>query len=393
MNWRIRGALIALIFLDQVMSSAGEPKGLAGVVIHQEGAAELNAGLRNRITTAPVRAMKGYGIVGGLGGARVRVFSTEPQEILLPIPQMTEGQVPICYSIASTPADAVLEYRLQRRDGENFVVAVRLAGRKQEVQLAWSCAVLVSAHSVTPNSAPAGPYRAASPCVQAEADEIQKLAAATWPTSGKPVEFAANIQRHIRDMKRLGQPRSLDARSILKSGDNSICTANANLAAALMRAKGVACRSVAVIPSTSQRLEMHRIVEYYSDDRWIAFDPSSLHANIPTKPWQNLIMARTTLADEQLAMKPRMGVAVGCPYGHEVELLTPGVNLALGQDFFWTMAKPLAEFEATQEAARLAGDAWMQFLKTGRLTEGQRHALSATNATELVEQLQKSGAN
>jgi hypothetical protein len=43
-------------------------------------------------------------------------------------------------------------------------------------------------------------------------------------------------------------------------------------------------------------------------------------------------------------------------YGQEVELLTPGVIL-IGQDFFWTMATPLAEFEPTDEATRLAAAA------------------------------------
>src|SRR5262249_45050936 len=188
--------------------------------------------------------------------------------------------------------------------------------------------------------------------------------------------FAANIQRHIRDMKRVEQPRTLDALGILKSGENSICTANANLAAALMRSKGIACRSVAVIPPTGQRLEMHRIVEFSEGGRWLPFDPSSLQTDIPAKPWQNIIMARTTTADEQVAMKPRMGVMVGCPYAQEIELLTPGVNL-FGQDFFWTMARPLAEFEPTEEAARLAANAWTRYLETGTLSQGQRQAGAA----------------
>ena len=41
---------------------------------------------------------------------------------------------------------------------------------------------------------------------------IAKLAAATWPNTGKPSEFAANIQRHIQGMKRMAQPRSIASR-------------------------------------------------------------------------------------------------------------------------------------------------------------------------------------
>jgi len=159
-----------------------------------------------------------------------------------------------------------------------------------------------------------------------------------------------------------------------------------DLAAALMRSKGIACRSIAVIPPTSQRLEMHRIVEFAEKGRWVPFDPSSLQTEIPAKRWQNIIMARTTTQDEQVAMKPRMGVGLGCPYGQEIELLTPGVILT-GQDFFWTIAKPLAEFEATEGAARLAAKAWTHYLETGALVPAQLKAGSAKTATELGELL------
>src|SRR5207237_3233566 len=160
------------------------------------------------------------------------------------------------------------------------------------------------------NKTPADPYGKPTACVQSAADQIAKLAAETWPKTGKPSEFAANIQRHIGGMKRIEQPRSLDALGIVKSGENSICTANANVAAALMRSKGSSCRSLAVIPPISQRLEMHRIVEFSDSGRWVPFDPSSLQTDIPTRPWQNIIMARTTTQAEEGAMKPRMGAMV-----------------------------------------------------------------------------------
>src|SRR5262249_24061540 len=137
---------------------------------------------------------------------------------------------------------------------------------------------------------PADPYRTATGCVQSQADEITRLAVDLWPGTGKASDFAAAIQQHIRAMKRQEQPRSLDALGILHSGESGICTANANLASALMRSKGIACRSVAVIPPIGQRLEMHRIVELSDDGRWLPFDPSSLQADIPARPWQHIIM-------------------------------------------------------------------------------------------------------
>lgn len=354
------------------------------VAIRQERLSDLQTELAKRIASAPAREMKHSGLAGAMGGARVKLFSRNPQEVVLPIPQLADGQVPLCYAITVTPADAAAEFRLRRRDDCNVVVAVSLAGKKQEVQIAWSSVVLLSPRAVTPNRTPAEPFRLATTCVQAQAVEVAKLAAESWPKSGKAAEFASNIQRHVRDMKKAARPRSLDAVGILKSGENGICTANANLASALMRSKGIACRSVAVIPVNSQKLEMHRVVEFFEEGRWLPFDPSALHADIPAKPWHNVIMAKTTTRDEQEGMKLRMGSMLGCPYGQELELTTSGVNL-FGQDFFWTQATPLAEFEPSEESTRLAAAAWARYLETGILTQGQSKTGSAKTADELIE--------
>jgi hypothetical protein len=360
----------------------------APVAIRQDGLAGPQADLEKSISAAPQLAMTKSGLAGAMGGAHVRVLSSEPQEILLPIPQLVDGQVPISFFIRSTPPDAVTDFRLVKNADGHVVVLVRLAGKNQDVQIAWASVVLLASENIFPNRTPAEPYRKATACVQSQAAVITQLAMQTWPKSGKGSEFAVNIQKYIHAMKRTAQPKSLDALGILTSGDNGICTANANLAAALMRSKGIACRSLAVIPTIGQRVEMHRIVEFFENDQWVPFDPTSLHGDIPARPWRHIIMARTTTQDEQTAMKPRMGVMVGCPYGQEIELLTPGVNL-VGQDMFWTVAKPLAQFEPTEPAMRLAVEAWTRYLETGTLTSGQIQAGAAKTAAELVKLLDK----
>ena len=344
------------------------------------------ADLEKTIGSAPAQVMEQSGLAGAMGGAHVRVVAAASQEVLLPIPQLADGQVPLCFFIRSTPPEAATEFRLCRVDDGNVCVRVRLAGKRQDVRIAWSSVVMLAPQSVTPNRTPVDPYRKATACVQSGADQIDKLARELWPKSGKASEFAANIQRHVQGMKGTAQPRSLDALGILKSGQNGICTANANLAAALMRSKGIACRSVAVIPPISRRLEMHRIAEFAEDGRWIPFDPSSVSRDIPARPWQNIIMAKTTIKDEETAMKPRMSVMIGCPYGQEIEMLTPAVTL-FGEDMLWTEARPLAEFAPTDEINRLAAEAWNQYLETGTLTEGQRKSCGAKTAKELVELL------
>jgi hypothetical protein len=385
---RASGFLLSIGVVAFVMGAGSAPKKAAteGVVIRLDRLAGSEAELAKRITSAPAQVMKHSGLAGVMGGAHVRVVSSDPQEVLLPIPQLADAQVPICYFIRSLPDEAVTEFRLHKGENGNVVVGLRLAGKKQDVQIAWSSVVLLTSQIVTPNRTPLEPYRKATACVQSGESAITKLATATWPTTGKASEFAANIQRHIRGMKRIERPRSLDALGILKSGENGICTANANLAAALMRAKGIACRSLAVIPPISQRLEMHRIVEFEEGGRWVPFDPSSLHTDIPAKPWQHIIMATTTAQDEERAMKPRMGVMVGAPYAQEIELLTSGVTL-YGEDMFWTIAKPLAEFKATDEDVRLAVEGWNRYLETGAATPGQIKAAAAQTAAELAQAL------
>lgn len=375
------------VLSTSVETGAAPPADLSdGVAVRTDWPAGRRADLAKAIAAAPDRPMKQCGLVGVAGGAHVQVSSSDPQDVLLPIPQLTVGQVPLCFYLTADPPDALAELRLRTREGRNVVAGVRLAGGRRDVRLTWSAVVLLAPNAVTPDDTSAEPYLAESPCVQAKADEVVRVAAATWPASGKPAEFAAAIQRHVAASKRREQPRSLDAVGILKSGESGICTANANLAAAMMRSKGIACRTVAVVPPTAQKLEMHRIAEYHDGGRWVAFDPSSLQTDVPARPWQNVVMARTTPTDERLAMTPRRGAMVGCPYGHEIELLGLGVNLS-GQDFFWTLAKPLAEFEPTDEAARSAAEAWKRYLTTGASSDAQFKAASAKTAAEFAQAL------
>jgi hypothetical protein len=321
------------------------------------------------------------------GGARVKVLQAGTHDLLIPMPQLADTQVPVFYSIITTPREAGTGYRLCKREGSNVVVRVRFSGsRDQEIKIDWSSIVLIARKAASPGRGGPEQYLQETACVQSGARQVKELADKLWPASGKIDAYAANIQEFIRNVRQQKQPRSMDALGILESGGNWICTANANLAAALLRSKSIPTRSIAVIPTIAQRLEMHRIVEYFDSGRWLKFDPSSIHQDIPMKPWQNIIMAGTSSADEEIAMKPRMGAALGCPYGQEVEFLDGGVSL-WGKDFFWTVGKSLAEFDPGDEAVDLAAREWNGFLASGRLSQGQIKAGRANNAAAFLEAL------
>jgi len=331
--------------------------------------------------------MAGTGLVGAVGGARVKILNEGTHEILIPMPQLVDSQIPVCYSITTTPGEAATKYSLRIREDSNAVVSLQLNGSPgQEIRIDWVSIILISPRVVVPNQVSTEQYIRPTACVQSGDTQITKLAQKLWPDNGRIDAYAANIQEFIRDMKQNKQPRSMDASGILESGGNWICTANANLGAALLRVKKIPARSIAVIPPTAQRLEMHRIVAYFDSGKWVKFDPSSLQKDIPMKTWQNIIMAKTTITDENVAMKPRMGTSLGCPYGHELEIPDGGITLC-GKDFFWTMARPLAKFDACDEAINRARKGWNGFLETGKLGQGQIVAMSAKNAADFLEGL------
>ena len=339
------------------------------------------------ITSAPPKVMSGTGLVGVQGGVRVKVLKAGNHEILIPLVQVTDTQIPVTYTIASDPANAVGDYSLGSREDSNAVVSIRLQGAKDdEITIKWTSIVLMASSAAPSKAQRPERYLRATPCVQANSAEITKLADDLWPATGEPNAFATEIQDFIAGMVQKEQPHSLDAQGILKSGNNWICTANANLAAAFMRARSIPARSLAVIPATSQQVEMHRIVEYFDDGRWIQFDPSSLQKDIPMKAWQNIIMATTSVKDEALAMKPRMGVTMGCPFGHEIEFPEGGMT-PWGKDFFWTVAKPLAEFEISDETRDLATQQWGAFIETGKLSPGQIRAATARDPEAFLDAL------
>jgi len=384
------GALASVLLASSTGCSQkppGEGHLSAGVIIEPASMTALQQQAALAVTSAPPRFMKGPGLAGAVGGTHVKLLKAGPHELVFPMPQLADTQVPIVYTVTTTPSEVVKEHRLRQREGSNLVVSVQLEGKPdQEVEITWSAVVLIAGRSGPSTVTNSEVFLPSTACVQSGIQEVKTLAEKLWPSNGASSAYAANIQGFIGGLKQQAQPRAMDALAILKSGANWICTANANLATALLRTKNIPARSLATIPTIGRRLEMHRIVEYADRGQWQQFDPSSVQTDIPMKPWQNVIMARTTLEDEDRGMTPRMGSALGCPYGQEIEILDSGITL-WGADFFWTMGVVLAEFEAGDEAIGLARAAWSHFLETGRLSQNQIHAASATNATALLEAL------
>jgi hypothetical protein len=106
--------------------------------------------------------------------------------------------------------------------------------------------------------------------------------------------------------------RTLDARDALKCG--SSCTGRANLAAALLRARGIPARTVAHLPTWCGPLFCHWLVEYWHPGvGWVWLEPTLDQPQPP--PWTAVVVNVASPADEDdaYAWTKASGVAPGVP--------------------------------------------------------------------------------
>ncbi|MCK5736150.1 MAG: hypothetical protein KAH21_06700, partial [Spirochaetaceae bacterium] len=121
-------------------------------MLEQAGMAVLHERITEVITSAPSRVMGDTGLVGAMGGVHVKVLKAGLHEILIPIPQLADTQIPISYAITTIPPDAGAEFRLRTREGSNVVVSIQLnGGRGQEIQIDWASIILIVRNAAVPN--------------------------------------------------------------------------------------------------------------------------------------------------------------------------------------------------------------------------------------------------
>jgi hypothetical protein len=340
--------------------------------------------LAARIDAAQPIAFPAGGLCGVRGATTVKLGGKAPVVLQLPMPQQTLAQVPIVYTVEATPAAAVQSLLVQYEPDVGTVLLATLQGKNgSEVTLAWAAVVLLAERQLTDDGKLAAALLTATPCAQADDAELVAAAKALAPAGATAVELATAMHRLLPQQPAKQRPQGFDARSRWRGGEHGICTMNANLAVALLRARAVPARSLAVVPSTGQKLEMHRIVEWFTDGQFQRFDPSLVHAEVPMRMSQSVVMATTSIAAEQRAGKLRMLAPLGCPWGQEVELIR-GAAMLHGAEFYWTRAVPLAAFAADDAAFAAAAAAWQQFLRAGQPVAGADAAAGAADRAALI---------
>ncbi len=375
--------------------------GLAGALPAQQAtrtgvAAELlatgHAAIEERIVAAGPLEFADGGLCGYLGGATIRLGSTAEAVVQVPLPQELAGQVPLTFTCVVEPATVWRSAAIVREAGQGAALQLvlraprsvgMLFGRGPEVKLSWAGVVLLAERPETAAADAAAGFLAATPCAQAEHADLVASSKAVAPSDASVAELAARLQAWIAARRPLGRPRTLDALSLLAAGNHGICTVNANFAAAVLRQRGVPAQLLAVVPTNGMRLEMHRIVAWHEAGRWQRFDPSGVHADVPMRTSQSLVVACTSIADEQRAGTPRVAAPVGCPWGQELEVVR-GAAVPFGPEFFWTQAKPLLAFAAADDQLAAARAAWRRFLADGRPASPAQRAAAATTRAEFA---------
>lgn len=342
-----------------------------------EAAAAGSRELAARIAAAEPLTLRDGGLCGVLGGAVVRLGGkagvAAEATVQLPLPQLLAGQVPLRFALATEPVDALRELTIVHHDGANAVLHATVQGKRgTEVRLSWASVVLLAERTEAVGTEAEG-FLAATPCAEADDAAIRRLAGELAPEQAAPSVLAKALQPWIAAQPRQQRPTTLDAKALLTSGNHGICTMHANFAAALLRSRNVPTRQLAVIPTNGMRLEMHRIVAFAADGRWQRFDPSGVHAEVPMRTCNSVVVACTSIEDERLGGMLRIGAPLGCPYGQELEIVR-GQAFPFGPEFFWTQARPLGAFAVDDASLAAASAAWRRFLTRGVLDPAAERA-------------------
>jgi hypothetical protein len=273
----------------------------------------LLARLLRPASTRPAPPLDGPGVIRASAQAAVATRDGDDLGVLtFPIPGTYRDQVPLTFDLKVEPPGALKGYRWVRRpDGRNWLCEVTVAPTQKGAVVRWEALVLVGRGQDAPlpradrPEAPeeAAPWTRSTACVQSDdpaiRDKAKELAEGTEgvePYARRVIEFTAHHQG--RDGVAFD---ALDARKGLDCGGS--CTSRANLAAALLRARGIPARTVAHLPTWSGPLYEHWLVEYWHPGAGWVWLESSLGQFRPL-PCTLVVLGVANPQDEDRAFDP-----------------------------------------------------------------------------------------
>lgn len=205
----------------------------SGVIMRPSVHASIPDTIEAAESAIPPRAMQGSGLAGAMGRVHLKGQQAGSHGVRLPLPQMIDGQTPVCYAVNATPETALTECRLHApADGNAFITLTLDVKGEQEVRIDWSRVVLIAAKSPAGAGASPEPYRAATACVQSEHPQIKELAERLWPATGSARDYAAAIpgvhpghgaQRAADKPRCVGYPREWSEHDLHGQRQSGLC--------------------------------------------------------------------------------------------------------------------------------------------------------------------------
>lgn len=231
--------------------------------------------------------------------------------VTFPIPSLYKNQIPLTYQIRTEPPDALLSYKISKReDGLNYVCEATVKPQGKGAKVIWQALVFVGGQAPTklPRATAAVPpgkeqWVRNTICVQCDDTAIKAKADELAKNTQDIETYARKVIKFTADNKGTGLPfKRLDAKSALGCGGS--CTSRANLGAALLRAQGIPARTVSHLPAwcTSPMFE-HWLTEYWHPGAgWVPLE-TTLEA---FQPPQNtyVTLAISSASDEDKAADP-----------------------------------------------------------------------------------------
>jgi len=370
----------------------------------------------------PVHNLTGPGIIRATAATAVRATKLGTAgKVWFPIPLLTSHQVPLTFEVVADPPEALKGWRWRKReDGVNWLCEADVAPGPGGATVRWTSLVLVELTDVNQrvdwaplpslSSVPmpekghaldvpdeAKPWLRSTACVQSADEDVARKAEDLVSGVTDVKSYVRNVIAFTKANEGRGKPFvSLDAKTALGCGGS--CMSRANLAAALLRARGIPARTLSHLPTWSGPLYEHWLVEYWHPGAgWTWIEPSS--GELRPSPCLVVVLNIANPYDEDEAFSSHLtwsGVMPGAARlsVHELsrelryDFMTPVSNQAAGEWRIVSSAQDFAPiFEAAQQAyPRLAADA-----RAGQVAEARscrvQEAIAAKDRPALVAAL------
>ena len=231
--------------------------------------------------------------------------------ITFPIPGFYREQIPLTFDVSTEPPNALVRYQIHRRQGtQNWICEVTLKPPVRGTIINWDSLVIVSGRAASrlPKVKASVPkevrqWTRSTACVQSADDAIRAKANQLAIGADDTESYVRQVIAFTAANKGTGKTFvSLDAASALGCGGS--CTSRANLAAALLRAHGIAARTVSHLPAWfDSPLFEHWLVEYWHPGvGWVWIEPTLERFQPP--PNELVILAESSPDDENKAGNP-----------------------------------------------------------------------------------------